>query len=409
MVRCASLFSQLMGLFYRRQFHELVVKYRAERYAKGFNSWDHFVAMLFCQLAQAKSLREICGGLACCMGKLKHLGMRQGPNKSTLSYANAHRPWQMFRDLFYETLQLCRQAAPQGRFRFKNKLLSLDSTTLSLCLSLFPWAKFRQTKGAVKLHMLLDHDGYLPTYVCLTEGSRHDVSVARAIPLSPGSIVALDRGYNDYGLFGSWTEAGVFFVTRLKAGTSYKVNGDLRVPENRNILADQLIELTGPGAQDKCPFGLRRIVVWDPDKRETLELLTNHLEFGATTIAAIYKDRWQIELFFKALKQNLKVKTFVGTSPNALLIQIWTALIAMLLIKYLQFRSRFGWSLSNLVAFLRWNLFTYRDLWDWINSPFEVPPHVPESVQDELPFVSFGQQQAAEKGNLNFHGVISPL
>lgn len=188
---------------------------------------------------------------------------------------------------------------------------------------------------------------------------------------SPRSLVVLDRGYNDYELFGSRTRTGVFFVTHLKAAASYKVNGNLRLPQNRNILADQLIELAGLDAQQKCPFGLRRIVVWDPQKRETLELLTNHLEFGSTTIAAIFKDRWQIELFFKALKQNLKGKTFVGTRPNALFIQIWTALTAMLLLKYLQFRPRFGWSLSNLVALLRWNLFTYRDLWDGIHSPSE--------------------------------------
>ena len=408
LVRCTSLFSQLISVFSRRQFHELVVKHRAERYAKGFNSWDQFVAMLFCQLAQAKSLREICGGLATCMGKLRHLGMRQSPNKSTLAYANTHRPWQMFQDLFYESLEVCREAAPNNRrFRFKNKLLSLDSTTISLCLSLFPWAKFRQTKGAVKLHLLLDHDGYLPTYACLSEGRKHDVSVARSLPLPPGSIVVMDRGYNDYKLFASWSDAGVFFVTRLKANADYRVNADLRVPANRNILADQLIEFAGHTAQENCPYGFRRIVVWDPQKQESLEFLTNHLEFGATTIAAIYKDRWQIELFFKALKQNLKVKTFVGTSQNALFIQIWTALIAMLLIKYLQFKSRFAWSLSNLVAFLRWNLFTYRDLWDWLDHPFEVLPVQPELVQDVLPLPGLGQPLSTQKGNLNSQSAIS--
>ena len=176
MVRCASLFSQLVGLFNRREFVSLVVEHKAERHSKGYNSWDHFVAMLFCQLAQAKSLREICGGLSCCLGKLRHLGMRQAPNKSTLSYANAHRPWEMFRDLFYATLATCRLAAPGKKFRFKNKLLSLDSSTISLCLNLFPWAKFRRTKGAVKLHLLLDHDGYLPTYAYISNGKKHDVT-----------------------------------------------------------------------------------------------------------------------------------------------------------------------------------------------------------------------------------------
>jgi hypothetical protein len=392
MVRYASLFSQLLALFSRQEFYRLVVKHRAERYSKGYNSWDHFTAMLFCQLAQAKSLREICGGLACCIGKLRHLGLKDAPKKSTLSYANAHRPWEMFRDLFYATLKTCKSAAPgKHKFRFKNKLLSLDSSTISLCLSLFPWAKFRRTKGAVKLHLLLDHDGYLPTYAYISNGKKHDVTIARKVPLAPGSIVAMDRGYNDYKLFASWTENGIFFVTRLKENAGYEVVEEHTVPKNRNILADQFIRFTGFYAQKNCPHTLRRVVVWDKEKQCQIVLLTNHLRFGSTTISAIYKDRWQIELFFKALKQNLKVKTFVGTTENALYIQIWTALIAMLLIKYLQFKSKFGWSLSNLVAFLRWNLFTYRDLWEWIDNPFDVLPFVPEPVQYTLPLPGFGQ------------------
>jgi hypothetical protein len=394
MVRQASLFSQLVALFDRGQFFNLVFRHQSERCAKGFNSWDHFVAMLFCQLAQAKSLREICGGLSCCLGKLRHLGVKKAPNKSTLSYANAHRPWQLYRDLFYQTLDTCKMAGPgKHRFRFKNKLLSLDSSTISLCLSLFPWAKFRRTKGAVKLHLLLDHDGYLPTFAHITNGKKHDVTIARQIPLSPYSIVAMDRGYNDYQLFADWTENHIFFVTRLKDNADYTVVEKRAVPVNRNILADELIRFNGYYAQKRCPHTLRKVVVWDKDQSREIVLLTNHLEFGPTTISAIYKDRWQIELFFKALKQNLKVKTFVGTTENALFIQIWTALIAMLLIKYLSFKAKFGWSLSNLVAFLRWNLFTYRDLWEWIDHPFDVLPITPESVQYLLPFKGFGQHQ----------------
>lgn len=392
MVRHASLFSQLVALFDRKRFFELVYRHQSERFAKKFPSWDHFVAMLFCQVAQAKSLREICGGLACCLGKMRHLGMKTAPNKSTLSYANAHRPWQMYRDLFYDTLQLCRSAAPgKHKFRFKNKLLTLDSTTISLCLNMFPWAKFRTTKGAAKLHLLLDHDGYLPTYAYISNGKKHDINVARNISFSAGSIVAIDRGYTDYSLYGDWTRSGVYFVTRLKDNADYKVIDEFKTPPNRNILSDQLIVFTGYYTQKHCPYPLRKIVVWDKDNDRQLVLLTNHLDFGATTISAIYKDRWQIEIFFKALKQNLKVKTFVGTSENALYIQIWTALIAMLLVKFLQFKSKFDWALSNLVAFLRWNLFSYRNLWDWLDSPFDVLPIVPNSVQYPLPFSGVGQ------------------
>jgi hypothetical protein len=392
MVRHASLFSQLIATFNRTSFAKLVIQHKAERYSKGFNSWDQFVAMLFCQLAQAKSLREICGGLSCCLGKLRHLGMKDAPKKSTLSYANSHRPWEMYRDLFYQTLNTCKAGFPgKHKFRFKNKLLSLDSTTISLCLSLFPWAKFRKTKGAVKLHLLLDHDGYFPTYAYISNGNRHDVTLARKFPLEPGSIIAMDRGYNDYKLFNLWTNKGIYFVTRLKENADYEIEMELIPPENRNIISDQLISFTGYYAQKNCPHILRKVVVWDKKNQCEIELLTNHLEFGATTIADIYKDRWQIEIFFKTLKQNLKVKTFVGTSENALYIQIWTALIAMLLIKYLQFKSKLKWSLSNLVAFLRWNLFTYRNLWEWIDNPFEVLPLGSQPVQQQLLLIDVGQ------------------
>jgi hypothetical protein len=299
----------------------------------------------------------------------------------------------MYRELFYQTLDFCKQAAPgrAKKFRFKNKLLTLDATTISLCLSLFPWAKFRRTKGAVKLHLLLDHDGYLPTYACITDGKKHEVKVARKVSLAPGSIVVIDRGYTDYKLFADWSDNDIYFVTRQKENADYQVLEQRPVPVNRNILADELIVFTGYYAQRDCPYVLRRIVAQDKDTGSRIVLLTNHMDFGATTVAAIYKDRWQIEIFFKALKQNLKVKTFVGTTENALYIQIWTALIAMLLIKLLQFKSKFDWSLSNLVAFLRWNLFTYRNLWDWIDSPFETVPITPKSVQYPLPFVGLGQ------------------
>jgi hypothetical protein len=392
MVRHSSLFSQLVGFFHRYKFHSLVEKHQTEKYSKGFKSWDHFVSMLFCQLAQAKSLREISGGLACCMGKVRHLGMEKPPSKSTLSYANQKRPWQLYQDLFYQTLEFCQKAAPgKHKFRFKNKLLSLDSTTISLCLNLFPWAKYRRTKGAVKLHLLLDHDGYLPSYAYISNGSSPDVTYARKFPLAPGSIVAMDRGYNDYKLFSFWTRKGIYFVTRLKENADYEVVANRDVPKNRNILADENIRFTGYNARKNCDVILRKVTVWDPAQNREIVLLTNHLDFGATTISSIYKDRWQIELFFKAIKQNLRIKTFVGTNENALHIQIWTALIAMLLIKFLQLKSTFQWSLSNLVAFLRWNLFLYKDLWEWINKPYEVLPEIPKSVQLQLPFGRIGQ------------------
>jgi len=262
----------------------------------------------------------------------------------------------------------------------------LDSTTISLCLTMFPWAEFRRAKGGVKAHVLLDHDDYLPAYVLITEAKRNDVKLADSFRLNPGSIVAMDRGYIDYAWFGRWSRAGVFFVTRLKDNTAFAVVGECEVPQNRNIRADQLI-LTGAQAQADYPEVLRRIVVWDAENEREIVLLTNLLEFGATTIAAIYKERWQLELFFKALKQNLTVKTFVGTSENALRIQIWTALIALLLLKWLHHLSKANWSLSNLASMLRLNLFTYRELTQWIDNPMGTPPLTPVAEQLNLAWV----------------------
>ena len=390
MVRNASLFSQLLQQVPRAQFAQLVRQHRAEKGAKGFSCWTQFVAMLFCHLGRADSLREICHGLACCVGKLVHLGIDRAPTRSTLSYANRHRPAALFEALFWQLADGLRAREGVGqrkpRFRFRNKLLSLDSTTISLCLSLFPWASYRRAKGGVKVHVLLDHDDYMPSYVLLTAARRHDRVAARLLRLNPGSIVAMDRGYNDYQLFGDWTAAGVFFVTRLKDHARYDVLETRRVPLHRQVRADEVIQLSGPGATAKCPAPLRRVVVWDEANERELVLLTNHLDFGASTIAAIYRDRWEIELFFKTLKQHLKVKTFVGTSENALRIQLWTALIALLLLKWLQHLSHRSWSFSNLAAMLRLNLFSYRDLFLWLQQPFGPPIPAVAAVPVQLHF-----------------------
>lgn len=386
MVKTASLFNQVLHHFSRVEFEALVKEHGAERGAKGFTCWTQFVSMLFCHLARADSLREICNGLACCQGKLTHLGINVAPNKSTLSYANKHRPAELFEALFYKILGRFRGQGTLGpaskSFQFKNKLASLDATVISLCLELFPWANFRRSKGGVKLHVLLDHDDYMPSWALITDAKKADVKAARGLKLNPGSIVAMDRAYNDYELFGRWHSKGVYFVTRMKERTRYEVIEQRRVPQNRPIVADEIIQLTSRKAQQDCPEPLRRVVVWDKEKEREIVLLTNHLDFGASTISAIYKQRWQIEIFFKTLKQNLKIKTFVGTSENALRIQIWTALIAMLLLKWLHHLSKAQWSFSNLASMLRLNLFTYRDLEEWLDEPFGTPPIVP--IQEQL-------------------------
>jgi len=379
-----SMFSQILKLVPRLEFEELVRQTQAERATKGLSSWSQFVAMMFCQLGRAHSLREISGGLKSCEGKLAHLGI-EAPARSSLSYANSHRPWQLYEQVFHHLYGRIRGGLTGKRkFRFKNKLVSLDSTLIDLCVSTFDWAKFRRTKGAVKLHLVLDHDGYLPCFGVITAGKVHDVKVAQELTFAPGTVVVDDRGYNDYRLFARWTEQEVFFVTRMKDKAQFEVLAQREVPQERGILADQTIRLSGVGAQEKCPHLLRRIEAVRADSGEVLVFLTNHHQLGASTIAAIYKDRWQIELFFKALKQNLKIKTFIGTSANAVKTQVWCALISMLLLRYLQLRSRFGWSLSNLVALLRMNLFTHRDLQAWLDQPFALPPDPDEAPQQAL-------------------------
>jgi hypothetical protein len=341
-------------------------------------------------MGHAKSLREICGGLAASEGKLRHLGLPTAPARSTLAYANEHRPWQLYRTVFEQLLAKCQILAAsqpatrkKRKFRFKNPLISLDATVIDLCATMFDWAKFRSTKGAVKLHLLLDHDGYLPSYAVITEGRKQEVRVARQMRFAPGTILVFDRGYVDYQWFVNLIQQGVYFVTRLKENADYGVVEELAVPQRRGVLRDQVVFFYKLG-QAGIDAYFRRIEFYDEEHDRVLVFLTSHRELAAATIAAVYKERWQIELFFRALKQSLRVKTFVGTSAQALKTQLWTALIAILLVKYLQLKSTFGWSLSNLVALLRQQLFVYRDLWVWINTPFQSPP-ILETLPTQLP------------------------
>ena len=302
MNKFSSVFGQILALFPRLEFEQEVRETGAEYRAKGFSSWDQFVAMLFCQMGQAHSLREICGGLASGLGKLKHLGVHQTPKRSTLSYANEHRSWELFQRLFYKLLEKSRsEATGRKRFRFKNKLLSLDATTIELCITLFDWARFRQTKGAVKLHLLLDHDGYLPTFAHVTEGNVHEINVAREIFFPKGSIVVFDRGYVDYAFLNQLNQRGVYFVIRAKESMVFGPTENRPIPSRGNILSDKVGELSWYYSERKYPEAIRRVVVWDEENQKKIVLLTNHMTFGPTTLARIYKERWQIEIFFKII------------------------------------------------------------------------------------------------------------
>src|SRR5229473_3091067 len=349
MNRVCSIFSQILQFVPRLEFEAAVQK--AKHRDHGFASWDQFGAMMFCQLGHAQSLREITGGLASCEGKLKHLGMDGAPAHSTLAYANKNRPWQLYQDVFQNLLGRCQHEAQnhKRKFRFKNKLMSIDGTMIELSLSVFDWAAYKRTKGALKLHMVLDHDGYLPCYAVMTDGKESEMKVAKSMTFQPGTMVVFDRGYPDHDWWLSLTRSKVNFVTRLKDNVSYGVVSEREVPKGGDIIRDEVIVLTsqqeiGPEAQ------LRRIEVWVEERKETMVFVTNNLKLAA--------------------------------SENAVQIQIWTALIAMLLLKYLQMRSTFAWSFSHLVALIRHQLFVYRDLMTWLNNPFQAPPAL-EGIHDK--------------------------
>ena len=375
MIQSTSLFAQILTLVKRSEFTRIIELHKAEYDTKGFSSWTQFSSMLFGQFARCESLREICHGLHTLNGKLSHLGIPEAPKKSTLAYANEHRPWAVYRDVFFHVRRQCEEIAmlQRRKFRFHNPVESVDATLIPVCLSVFDWAHYRRSKGAIKLHMLLSHQGYLPKWAMVTTGKTHEVKVLKTLVFEPNTIVVIDRGYNDYQVFAEWTRQKVFFVTRLKDNASYRVTDRRSVPKGGNVRCDQTILFTGFYSQEKCAVPLRRISYWDPETKKRLVFLTNIFHLAAGTIALIYKDRWQIETFFRAIKQLLPVQTFLGTSENAVQTQIWIALIAILLLKFLQMKSQFQWSLSNLLVMIRLNLTQYINLWLWLSHPFGEP------------------------------------
>ena len=293
--------------------------------------------------------------------RLYHLGSAR-LSRSNLSRINENKPYALYEALFEKLLRRCQGVVPGHNFRFKNPLYSLDASTIDLCLSVFPWAKFRTTKGAVKLHVGLNHAGYLPEFVTLTEGRKHDVTVARILQFPKRSMVVMDKAYNDYSWYKQLTDNGIFFVTRLKTNAKYRVIERREVLQSKGLTSDQTIEFTGLQVAKKCPVQLRRIGYRDPATGKHYVFLTNNFKLAARTIADIYKARWQVELFFKWIKQNLRVKTFYGTSTNAVKIQIWIAMIVYLKLAILKERYHLEPSLSKLLQFLEVNLFERKSL-----------------------------------------------
>lgn len=370
-----TLFAQIVSNFDRYQFKKLVKEEKSDKFNKGLDSWTHFISMIFCQFSKSNSLRDISNGLRSATGNLNHLGVKKAPSKSSISYQNKHRNWELFEKYYFKLLEkLSKEAGfKQVKFRIKSKIYLLDSTTISLCLSLFDWAKYRTTKGAVKLHTLLDYDGNLPAYINITDGKVGDNKGAADIPLIKNSVIVADRYYFDTSLLNKWDSNEVYFVIRLKENIKYKTIKEFELPENRHehILKDEIVELQGINTKTKYPKRLRRIAIYDQKNGQTIELITNQLSWTANTISELYRSRWQIEIFFKEIKQLLKLKSFIGTSENAVMIKIWTAMITILMFKFLKAIAKYSWHLSNLVSFLRLNLFVKINLQKWLDKPFE--------------------------------------
>ncbi len=380
-----TILGQMLKMFSRYEFQEAVLETGAEYHARGFTSWNHFVAMLFGQLAGQDSLRGIEAGLATQSKALYHLGINP-THRSTLAYANEHRTHELFKKVFFRMLSKCQEIAPRHKFRFKNPLFTIDATVIPLCLSLYNWAKFRARKGAVKLHVKLNHSGYLPTFMVVTAGKVHETKIAPSIPLDGGDVAIFDKGYTDFAWYKSLDDKGVIFVTRIKRNAQYDVIERKDVSHLKHIYSDQILKLKGFYSSQKYPDKLRRIRSKDPETGKIITILTNNFAWSAKTIAQIYKERWQIELFFKCIKQQLKVKSFVGTSENALLSQLWIALTTYLLLSYLKFKSKFGWSLYTLCSILPVNLFARRNLWDWFSAPFHEHGKAPPGISQQLQF-----------------------
>lgn len=362
MAHCNTILQQITVFLSRHEFEALANKHHVGQKFRSFNRWSQFMAMLIGQLSGRKSLRDLVMNVRAQSSKLYHLAIKPF-SRATLARVNEQQPASLYEALFYKLLSKCHEVSPGHRFKFKNKLYLLDTTTVDLCLSVFPWAKFRKTKGAIKLHMGIDADGYLPTFLSMTDGKVHESQWAKALNLPRGSIAVFDRGFTDYAWYETLSANGVYFVTRLKSNAIIE-NGPKRPGRKASgIHTDRKILLRGV----KTPF--RQINYLDQQTGKELRFITNADHLDAKTVAELYKERWQIELFFKWIKQNLKVKTFLGTSRNAVLTQIWIALCVYLLLAFLKFKAKIDHSMQQILRLIQLNIFERRDLMTLFKPP----------------------------------------
>lgn len=360
MAHCNTVIGQMLKIFSRHEFEALAKEHHTGRKFRRFDRWSQFVAMGTAQLSGRASLRDLVSSLSAQGNKLYHLGLKP-TKRSTLARVNDEKPHALYEELFGKLLARCRSVSPKHKFKFRNRLYSLDASIIDLCLSVFPWATFRKAKGAVKLHVGLDHGGYLPAFVSVTEGKKHELSWAKALKLPKRSFIVFDKAFTDYQWFQNLINRGFFFVTRQKKNACYEVIADRRIDKDSGVISDQTIRLSG-AKSEQCHFPLRRVRYRDRETGKTYVFLTNAMHIDARTVADIYKERWQIELFFKWIKQNLKIKSFLGTSRNAVLTQIWIAMCMYLLLAWMKYKHNLSYSLQQILRLLQLNLFERRDL-----------------------------------------------
>lgn len=344
-----TIFNQLFNFIPRHRFDNVVDRLQMNRYSKGFSAWRQLLTLLYAQVSSKKSLRDIESGLLTHQMKLYHLGLSPVP-KSTLADAMNRRDPAIFEELFYEILQRAQAFAPEHKFKFHNPLYSIDSTTINLCLSMYDWARFRHRKGAIKLHCQLDHRGNMPSFVVMTDGRTHDLTAARKyFSIQPDSIYCVDKAYMSLAWLKQVDDRKAYFVTRLKNNADIYIAGQHERPNlGLGVLADNVIEFCSPASYSKYPRRMRAVEFYDVGTEKTYVFVTNNFALPAEVIAEIYKQRWQIELFFKWIKQNLKLKTFLGTSPNAVMSQVWVAMIYYLLLCYIKFISKIKISITEI-------------------------------------------------------------
>jgi len=372
---------QLQTLIPRHRFESLANGLRGNYYVKYFTCWNQFTVMLYSQASGKDSLRDIQNSLLAQGHKLYHLGIKS-VRRSTLADANKRRNYRIYEQLFYQLLERCKSITPKHKFKFKNPLHILDATLIDLCLSTFPWAKFQTTKGALKLHYQYDHAGQIPTFMVVTEGKRHEIAIASScFPIISDSIYCVNKAYTDYAWFYSINKQKAFFVTRARKNMQYAVIGQHRINQKKHILSDQTITLTDPVKKNEYPEPLRLIKYYDKEENRVFVFLSNNFSLSAYTVTQIYKSRWQIEIFFKWIKQNLKIKTFLGTSKNAVLTQIWIAMSYFLLLAYIKYQTKYRYTLFYLHKIIRETLLERLNWVDILNINDQLLPKIKNTEQ----------------------------